>query len=295
MPHQQAVVEVRTADHHRFELIHIPSPQARTSLLFLPGMGLSARQYIDFGLALSAHGVECFIHEWRGIGSSSLRADRAHDWGYRELLEQDLLAAVAAIQAVSGRAQILLGGHSLGSQLACLLGALKPQACAGLLIVGGGAPYWKAFSGSMRWGLPALFIGMPAVAGLVGHYPGRRLGFGGREARGVIRDWTRSGRSGLYAPLGMAADLEDGMRRLAVPVFSLLMAEDWFVPQASLDWLVGKLPAARHARQVMGSEQMSGPADHYRWMREPQAAAGAIAGWLDRSEPAPVQPPAPGI
>lgn len=282
MPHQQPVIKVLTPDQHRFELIHVQSPKPRARLLFLPGMGVSARQYIDFGWALSAHGVETFIHEWRGLGSSSLRADRATDWGYRELLEQDLLSAVEQVHKHCPGQGLILGGHSLGSQLACLLGVLQPEACAGLLIVAGGAPYWKAFSGWMRWGLPSVFVGMPTISALVGHYPGRRLGFAGREARGVIRDWTRSGRSGVYRPVGINTNLEQGLAELSVPALSLRMAEDWFVPQTSVDWLTGKLSSARHEQQVLGRDQLSGPADHYRWMREPAASARAIADWLDR-------------
>lgn len=282
MPHQQPVLEVLTPDRHRFELIHVPASQARARLLFLPGMGLSARQYIGFAQALSRYGIETYIHEWRGIGSSSLRASRALNWGYRELLEQDLLSAVAKIQAHAGDQPLILGGHSLGSQLACLLGALRPQACSGLLILAGGAPYWRAFGGRMRWGLPALFFGMPTIAALVGHYPGRRLGFAGRESRGVIRDWTMSGRSGVYAPAAIDHDLEQAMRKLAVPALSLRMAEDWFVPQSSLDWLQGKLASAVHEQIVLTRDRLSGPADHYRWMREPESSALAISDWLDR-------------
>ena len=282
MPHQQPVVEVVTSDCHRFELIRIPAIHARARLLFLPGMGLSARHYIAFAQALSRHGVESFIHEWRGIGSSSLRASRTADWGYRELLEQDLVASVARIQAQDGDQALILGGHSLGSQLACLLGAGRPQACSGLLIVAGGAPYWKAFSGWMRWGLPAIFFGMPSIAAVVGHYPGRQLAFAGREARGVIRDWTLSGRRGVYAPTGIEHDLEHGMRTLAVPALSLRMADDWFVPQSSLDWLKNKLPSASHEQAVLTRDDLAGPADHYRWMREPAGSARVIADWLDR-------------
>jgi len=282
MPHQQPVLEVLTPDRHRFELIHVPATRTRARLLFLPGMGVSARQYIGFGQALSRHGIETFIHEWRGIGSSSVRASRALDWGYRELLEQDLLSAVAGIQARAVDQPLILGGHSLGSQLACMLGALCPQACSGVLIVAGGAPYWRAFAGRMRWGLAAIFFGMPAIAALVGHYPGRRLGFAGREARGVIRDWTLSGRSGVYAPTGIDPDLEHGMRKLTIPVFSLRMADDWFVPQSSLDWLKAKLASAVQEQMVLTRDRLSGPADHYRWMHEPESSALAIADWLDR-------------
>ncbi|MGY6554064.1 MAG: alpha/beta hydrolase family protein [Wenzhouxiangella sp.] len=279
MPHQQAVISVQSADHHRFELIHLPAAMAQARLLFLPGMGVSARQYIDFGLALSACGIETYLHEWRGLGSSGLRAARNCDWGYRELLELDLAAAVDAIEACDKTLPLIVGGHSLGSQLACLLGAMRPQAVNALLIVAGGAPYFKAFSGWMRWGLPAVFLGMPTIAKLVGHYPGRRLGFAGREAKGVIRDWTHSGRSGIYAPIGVDHDLEGGMRALRVPVLGVRMADDWFVPQSSLDWLSAKLPAALHEQKVLKRESFSGPADHYRWMREPESTATAIVAW----------------
>lgn len=282
MPHQHPTIEVHSADGHRFELIHIPCRSPKSRLLFLPGMGVSARQYIAFGLALAEHRIETFIHEWRGIGSSSLRADRATDWGYQALLEQDLPATLDRLQAKGNAPDLILGGHSLGSQLACLTAAMRPEACAGLLIVAGGSPYWKAFSGWMRYGLPGIFVGMPSVSALVGYYPGRRLGFAGREARGVIRDWTRSGRSGLYQPLGVRHDLEAGLRQLAVPVLSLRMADDWFVPQSSLDFLTAKLSSARHEQQLIDRNNLSGTADHYRWMREPTGTAAAIANWLDR-------------
>ena len=282
MPHQQPVVSVVTADEHRFDLIHVPAQDARHSLLFLPGMGLSARQYISFGQALAGFGIETFIHEWRGLGSSSQRAGRRFNWGYRELLEEDLLSAVAQVsESLAGR-KLIIGGHSLGSQLACLLAALRPEACSGLVIVAGGAPYWRAYSGWMRWTLPAIFLGMPAVARLVGHYPGRRLGFAGREALGVVRDWAASGRSGVYAPPGMTGGLEQAMRALQIPVLSLRMADDWFVPPTSLDWLTGKLASARLEQRIVEREALGGPADHYRWMREPNSSAGYIDRWLDR-------------
>ena len=279
MPHQQPVVAVAAADDHRFDLIHVPAPQARHSLLFLPGMGLSARQYIAFGQALARRGIETYIHEWRGIGSSSLRASRAVDWGYRELLA-DLQAALGALEAQAVRPRLLIGGHSLGSQLACLLAAMRPNADSGLLIVAGGAPYWRAFSGWMRWALPGVFFAMPAISSAIGYYPGRRLGFAGREARGVIRDWTASGRRGVYAPAGLAGDLEAGLAEIQAPTLAVRMADDWFVPQTSLDWLTGKLAGAPVAQRVIQRDGLNGAADHYRWMREPETTAAAVFDWL---------------
>ncbi|MFP4276492.1 MAG: alpha/beta fold hydrolase [Wenzhouxiangella sp.] len=288
MPHDQAVVAIQTADQHRFELIHIPAAdKARQSLLFLPGMGLSARQYIAFGQALTAVGVETLIHEWRGLGSSSLRAGRPENWGYRELLEHDLDPALDAARGLAAGRPLIIGGHSLGSQLALLAAARRPDDCQGLLIVAGGAPYWRCFHGWMRATLRAIFFGMPVAATVVGHYPGRRLGFAGREARGVINDWAASGRSGVYRPSGMDFDFEAALGRLDQPLLSVRMTDDWFVPQASLDWLSGKLGSTVKQQVDIDRTAMDGPADHYRWMQQPASTARAIAHWAaHRLQPA---------
>ncbi len=282
MPHSQPVLQISTADRHEFELIQVPAADCRHRLLFLPGMGMSARQYIGFGRALAGHGIEVWLHEWRGMGSSSLRAARGCNWGYRELLEADLVAVLDALNQ-EGQVPLLFGGHSLGSQLACLLAGQRPQHCAGLLTVAGGAPYWRSFPRRMQLGLLPVFFLMPAVAALLGHYPGRRLGFAGREARGVIADWTRSGRSGRYRFPDMAQDLEAGMAALSVPVLGLRMANDRLVPQASLDWLLDKLPGCARSVELISASAPGEAADHYAWMRDTAASVAAIASWLAAS------------
>lgn len=281
MPHQQPVLEVIAADGHRFELIKVMAEIPRARIQFLPGMGLSARQYIPFGQALAEHGIECCIHEWRGLGSSSLRASRAINWGYRELLELDLVAAQDRIEAEGGEGPLIVAGHSLGSQLACLLAAMRPEKYQGIAVIAGGSPYWRTFGwlkGSLL--LTALTL-MPGVASLVGHYPGRRLGFAGREARGVIADWTRTGRSGRYQPPGISQNLEAAMAQLAMPTLALPLADDWFVPEPSLNWLTAKLGQARLSQHTISSDHPGQPANHFSWMQQPRQCAQAIADWVE--------------
>jgi predicted alpha/beta hydrolase len=279
VPHGQPIVPILSADGHRFELIRAPVGKADACLLFLPGMGLSARQYVPFARALAGSGIDTLVHEWRGLGSSSLRASRRNNWGYRELLELDLDPALTAAREVSGNRALIVGGHSLGSQLALLAASRRPEDVEGLLIVAGGAPNWRCFGGWMGLSLQTLFFGMPAVAGMIGHYPGRQLGFAGREARGVISDWAASGRSGVYAPARMNFDFEAALARLDRPLLSVHMVDDWFVPQASLDWLTDKLGSTSTRQTDIDRSGMDGPADHYRWMKQPAQTAAAIADW----------------
>jgi predicted alpha/beta hydrolase len=242
-------------------------------------MGIPAKHYLPLAAALAARGVAVALHEWRGIGSSDRRAGRRSDWGYRELLDADLPAGLAVAHGRWRGADVCIGGHSLGGQLACLYAALHPAAFAGIALVASGAPYWRRFRHGVAIG--AAYVLAPWLAALCGHLPGRRIGFGGNEARGVVADWARSGRTGCYAAAGMDIDLERRLAALEVPVLAVRLRDDWLGPAASLDWLLGKLPQAPREVAVVAAAELGGqPADHFTWMKAPDAIAARIAHWI---------------
>jgi predicted alpha/beta hydrolase len=277
---EPAVLLLAMADSARAELLCVaPVGEPRDAVFWLPAMGVPAKHYLPLAAGLAARGVAVALHEWRGIGSSSLRAGRRDDWGYRELLEVDLPAGLAAMRAHWPQARPWLGGHSLGGQLACLYAALHPADVAGIALVASGAPYWRRFRHGALVGLA--YVLAPVLAALLGHLPGRRIGFGGNEARGVTADWARSGRRGRYAAAGMATDFERQLAALELPVLALRLRDDWLGPAASLDWLLGKMPRARRRHELVTPEDLGGrPADHFGWMKGPEAIALRIADWI---------------
>lgn len=281
MPHDKPVVAVEGADGHRFELIHIAAESARGTMLFLPGMGLSARQYIRFGEQLSREGISVYIHEWRGIGASNWRAGRDCNWGYRELID-DIAAARAAVRQREGT-DYLLGGHSLGSQFACLSAAMSAEHCRGLVLVAGGSPYWQVFPLPMKLVMLVTMLAFPLFGKLVGYYPGKRLGFAGNEARDVMAEWARLARTGRYRPTGIDVDLEARMNALELPVLAVEMADDWFVPPGSLHWLTGKLQHCTVTEQTVHEQDPDRKADHYAWMKSPDATIASITQWHERT------------
>lgn len=274
------VIPVIAADGARCELLAVlPAGAWRHLLYWIPAMGMPARHYLPLAQALADRGIAVVLHEWRGIGSSDRRAGRQCDWGYRQLLQDDLPSGMAAVRRCWPQAPCWLGGHSLGGQLGLLYASLHPDDFAGLVLVASGAPYWRRFRHG--WLIAAAYALAPALAGLVGHLPGRRIGFGGNEARGVIADWARSGRSGRYSVSGMAQDFERGLAALHLPLLALRLQQDWLGPPASLDWLLGKLGAGEHCVDVVTSADMHGaPADHFGWMKTPAPMASRIADWL---------------
>lgn len=281
MPHDEPVVAVESGDGHRFELIDVCPPRSRRTLLLLPGMGISARRYIAFARHLAADGTRVLVHEWRGNGSSSLRAARSSDWGYRELVELDLDAAMAAAIGLAEGDPVVLAGHSLGSQLACLAAVRHSDDVAGLVVIAGGAPHVKVFPWPLRLLLNVVFRVFPPLSALVGHFPGKRLGFAGTEARGVMRDWARTGRTGSYDLPSLDRSYEAGFAQLRVPVLAVRMEDDWFVPETSLASLLARLEGCRVERVLITSKRQGAAADHFRWLKSPKPGADEIAGWLD--------------
>ena len=287
MPEGVRVRRIVAADGAAADLLEVGA-QCDDILLWLPAMGVAARHYVPFALAFAAQGVGVALHEWRGIGSSDRRAGWHCDWGYRELLACDLHASVAALTAAHPQARLWIGGHSLGGQLAALACAQDTGRYAGLVLVASGAPYWRRFR--HRWGVLAACVLAPLLGALCGHLPGRRIGFGGREARGVIGDWARSGRSGRYRVRGMDFDFERALAASTVPVFAHRLADDWLGPAASLDWLLGKMPRAVREIDVHAAAGLGSAADHFAWMKRPERLAQRICAQMRGFSGAPCKP-----
>ncbi|MCD9031619.1 alpha/beta fold hydrolase [Luteimonas sp. Y-2-2-4F] len=270
---------------HRSELIARVAAAPRASLLWLPAMGVAARHYLPFAEALAARGVTVCLHEWRGHGSSSQRAGREMDWGYRALLCEDLPASEAAVEAAWPGLPRIVGGHSLGGQLACCRLALAPSAASRLWLVASGAPWWRAFAPPRRYLLPLVYRFLPWLAARRGALPGRAIGFGGNEARSLIRDWARSGLTGRYAAAGLDADLEAGLAAVRADVAAMTLDDDWLGPETSLRYLLGKLGSGAAAQiRSLDARTLGTRADHFAWMRAPTTVADALLASLDGPE-----------
>ncbi len=269
---------VQSADGHRAALIARVPDAPRASLLWLPALGIAARHYIPLAEALAARGIAVYLHEWRGNGSSSVRAGGGIDWGYRELLEDiHASAAVSASQANGLRG--LAGGHSLGGQLACMHAALSPDNIQGVWLVASGAPYWRAFSRPMRWVLPPAARFLQWLAQRRGFLPGRKIGFGGNEAAGVMNDWARTALSGRYAGVGIDMDIEQALSKYSGDVRAMTLAKDWMAPPSSLRFLLSKLAKAHITDAQLSDAHVGAPADHFTWMKHPDV----VAAWLTDS------------
>ena len=141
-------------------------------------------------------------------------------------------------------------------------------------------PHWRLFPPPLRWWVASFGNVLPPLTRAVGHYPGHRLRFAGREAGQLMRDWAQTVRQGHYDGLrGLPERLSDRIAALDAPFLGLRLADDHLVPPASMQALIAATGTRRASERLLSANELGVAADHFAWMREPRAVAAAIADW----------------
>jgi predicted alpha/beta hydrolase len=229
------------------------------AVVIWPAMGTPARFYRHFAARLSAAGLAVVVVDLRGTGTSTPVPSRSSRYGYADLAG-DVDAVLDHLKPrLDGRRRYLLG-HSLGGQACTLhLGLNGDTDVDGLILVAVGLPYYGAYPGARKWGVLGYTQWISATAAALGVWPG--WGFGGRQARGVIRDWGYTARHGRFPRLD-GTDAEAALTAVRTPVLAISVDREQFTPPATLDHLCRKLTAAPIERV-----HLTGGLDHFSWAR----------------------------
>lgn len=259
--------------------LHLYPDTPGPAVVIWPAMGVPAGYYRRFATELGAAGLSVAVADLRGTGTSTPAPSRASTYGYADLVG-DVAAVLETLKPrLDGRPTVLLG-HSLGGQLCALYLAMhRPTDIAGLALVAVGTPYWRAYPGARGPAILAYTQGIAATSALLGVWPGWT--FGGRQARGVIRDWAHTARHGRYPRLD-GEDVEAALATVRTPVLAVSVDNDRYTPASSVDHLCGKLPAAAIERAHYTVAEAAGPLDHFRWVRAGAPLAARVAGFANR-------------
>jgi predicted alpha/beta hydrolase len=256
-------------------------PDDAPAILIVPAMGTASWFYVPLARALNAAGLTALTVDWRGHGESTPKVSRASVFGYREIVDDDLTAVVASAGRLFPSAPLVILGHSLGGQLSLLhLARHRPDVRAVVLVASGSA-YHGGFGGLI--GLRNLVCAQAFAlsARVLGYWPGHRVGFGGRESRGVMRDWAHQVRTGRYEPAGDPFDYETALGEVRVPILAVDVEGDTLAPPRTVSHLLGKLPGARVTRWSYTRSAAGGkPLDHFRWVRYQQGLVPEMTAWI---------------
>lgn len=274
-------LSITTADEHLFEAtLYKSTSSAAPVLIFYAALGTPSKVYRPFASTMAEHGVTVCTPDWRGIASSSVRPSRHTDFGYRHLIELDAAALIAAARTRFPGAQVWLGGHSLGGQVSALTAAVNSE-IRGLVPIASGSVFLPCFAEKVQRQIRFMGLLIKTVVPLLGHFPGDRIGFGGREAMGVMRDWYRVAATGLYQPAGSEINYEKSLGELRIPVVSLNFSTDTFAPAAAAEYLLDKLSTCTREKWLWTETDTGGTAfDHYSWLRNAPIVVPRLAAWI---------------
>ena len=211
------LLSIRMTDGSRSKLTVFSGSSHHPVCIIMPAMGVRASYYTPLADSLVRQGLSAVTADLRGHGYSSLRSSRAVDFGFHEMINQDMPEVVDAARRRFPRSPIYLLGHSLGGQISVLYASLFPDQVAGVVLVSSGSVYFRGWRFPTRL---AILLGTQlawGVSKLLGYFPGHRLGFGGREARTTIRDWAHNARTGSYQPANGERDVEAAMASMTTP------------------------------------------------------------------------------
>lgn len=257
--------------------VDVPERATARVIVLFAAMGTPAKYYDRFVQGLVALGHPVVRVRWR---------DEDRDfpinnpqYGYADLAEVDAPAAINWAREEFGEDPIVCG-HSLGGQIASI-SAAGSAPLAGIAIIASGTNYWRGSGPRWAIGVGAVSVFAPLVVRVLGHWPGGRLGFGGRQTKNVIRDWARLGRTGKFLPEHAKTDLEGLLREYNGPYYALTIAGDEFVGRGATEHLLNKLTSAQIERHRFSPEERS-HRGHFGWTRAEEPAK-LIHDWASRS------------
>lgn len=254
-------------------------------VLILPAMAMKAKHYRGLAGALNASGAAVVTCDLRAQGEAQPPLETCPNFGYREMLEEDLPAVVAAVRETFGVDRIHLFGHSVGGQLAVLRAAAEfgtagaASSIASVTIIGTGTVFWRAF-GPRRW-FEALsqiqWIGL--VSRVRGSWPGGVL-IPGPMAGRVMVDWSRHSLTSRYRPANSTLDYDGLISRLAVPVLAISLADDDLGPRSNVDFLVRRLRSADVTRWHIEADSPVTHRGHVDWLADAALIAPVVTSWM---------------
>ncbi|MEM9934852.1 MAG: alpha/beta fold hydrolase [Bacteroidota bacterium] len=267
-------------DGHEVD-IQVYSANSSVTYLFMPALGVRASYYLPFVEALQQESVNTVLMDYRGKGTSSVRASSKVDFGYETLI-QDMAKIGDHIHEIFPSTNLVVGGHSLGGQVGCLLAARYPEKVVGILKITSCLVYHKGWSG---WGNVQVRMAgtlFPLIARIVGHFPGEKVGFGGREGKTLMKDWGHNALTGRYELTGTDFNYESALHNTLKPLLSISLKGDFMASYQAVKNLYEKLhpdsPLTHHhiSAEEVGIEKLN----HFNWVKKPGYVAKLLADWL---------------
>lgn len=201
---------------------HSPAVEPRGAVIIAAAIGIPQSYYQHFASWIADQGFMAVTFDYPGSGESLAGAlsDIPHsvtDWA-----RHSCGAVLAEVHSQAPQLPLYWVGHSLGGQIVPFIEG--NERISKLITVACGNGYWKFNNGRGRallmWKLLA-----PLLTGVLGYFPGKRLGIIGDLPPRVVREWRSWCLNPRYAA-GVSADHQAAYSRFRQPIAGIAFTDD---------------------------------------------------------------------
>lgn len=265
---------------NKISLYHNGKKEDEAVYIIFPAMGVRASYYEPFAIALATEHKVVVTADLRGNGHSSIRPSKNISFGYADMLDQDYTSIITTIKKMFPENPLYLIGHSLGGQLAALYIAKYKTQVDGLILIASCSVYYKAYEGMAAYKTLFFTQLFSVVSSVVGYFPGKKIGFGDLEAKGVMKDWSQQARSGNYILANDDFDFETAMSNTKTKILAISFEHDDLAPQSAIKVLYGKFKQAQTKHVHLDKDEQSNKKfNHFNWVKNPRLSVQTILGW----------------
>ena len=115
---------------------------------------------------------------------------------------------------------------------------------------------------------------------LLGYFPGNKIGFAGREARSLMRDWQNLAQDNHFKVKGITNTLEQKIAAYSGEVLCLCFERDDLATRKASTILLEKMPQAHVTYHMLSDEDINGEATHFGWTKTPHRVSQRIGEWV---------------
>lgn len=277
------LIDISNEDGSTSKITHFTSNSnpSKSVIIIFPAMGVRGSYYENLAKQISEFGFEAIITDLRGIGNSSVRPSKKVDFGYHEMLELDYKSILGKMKSIFPDKKIYALGHSLGGQLASLFTAKYSNSFDGLILIACCSVYYKGW-GSKQYPTLLATQFFKFVSVLLGYFPGRKIGFGGTEAKTVISDWSNQSRTGKYMVKKDKFNYEVALQKVDVPILAISFQADTYAPRKAVEHLLDKFGANEKKKYIHleNDDPRNKNYSHFNWVKKPKEIVMMIEEWI---------------
>lgn len=243
-------------------------PQQQHTVIILPALGIAIQKYERLIQHLLEQGLNVVAADYPGCGRNTPQVSATFDFGYADLLGYFIPQLVQIAKELSSQSPVLLG-HSLGGHLATLYAQHHWVKVIGIATGNIGLTHWNMKGKINILKAAAIFNSMILKDG---YLAGHKVGFGQKEAKTLIRDWSKVIFTGNYRHILAEETLSENEA-----LFIQFIGDD-FAPMSSTLGLSHYFKNP-HILQLDLSQTLKGN-QHSVWLKQPEEVVNIIKQFI---------------